>query len=158
MVKGFLPDKLDIWRISPVGPNLERITSDSGRVSHPVLLDRRTLLYLVSNSDSSGPWLHSMNLERRIPHRPGPVLACRGAAGRSNLADDKRWVSPRLGPNYLLYVSATGTSQSIWKLANVTSTELWRGQGARILGVPAISPMCALSHSRVGNTGRRSYT
>jgi Tol biopolymer transport system component len=48
--------------------------------------------------------------------------------------------SPRLGPNYLLYVSATGTSESIWKLANGTDTELWSGQGARVLGGPAISP------------------
>jgi Tol biopolymer transport system component len=48
--------------------------------------------------------------------------------------------SPRLGPNYLLYVSATGTSESIWKLANGTGTELWSGQGSRVLGGPAISP------------------
>jgi Tol biopolymer transport system component len=47
--------------------------------------------------------------------------------------------SPRLGPNYLLYASATGTSESIWKLANGTVTELWSGQGARVLGGPAIS-------------------
>jgi Tol biopolymer transport system component len=48
--------------------------------------------------------------------------------------------SPRLGPNYLLYVSATGTGESIWKLANGTATELWSGQGARVFGGPAISP------------------
>jgi len=47
--------------------------------------------------------------------------------------------SPRLGPNYLLYVSATGTGESIWKLANGTGTELWSGQGAQIFGGPAIS-------------------
>jgi len=48
--------------------------------------------------------------------------------------------SPRQGPNYLLYVSATGASESIWKLANGKGTELWKGQEARILGGPAISP------------------
>jgi Tol biopolymer transport system component len=48
--------------------------------------------------------------------------------------------SPRLGSNYLLYVSATGTNESIWKLVNGTATELWSGQGARIFGGPAISP------------------
>src|SRR6266481_4074918 len=48
--------------------------------------------------------------------------------------------SPRLAPNYLLYVSSTGTTESIWKLANGTDTELWSGQGARIFGGPAISP------------------
>src|SRR5580704_13050877 len=47
---------------------------------------------------------------------------------------------PRLGPNYLLYVSATGTGEGIWKLANGISTELWRGEGARVFGGPAISP------------------
>lgn len=48
--------------------------------------------------------------------------------------------SPRLGANYLLYVSSTGTNESIWKLANGAATELWSGQGARIFGSPAISP------------------
>jgi Tol biopolymer transport system component len=43
-VQGRLPDKLDIWRIRPAGGPPERITSHMGRVSHPVLLDRRTLL------------------------------------------------------------------------------------------------------------------
>jgi WD40 repeat protein len=48
--------------------------------------------------------------------------------------------SPRLGPGYLLYISTTGARESIWKLANGASTELWRGEGARIFGGPAISP------------------
>src|SRR2546427_53360 len=68
-VQGSLPDKLDIWRISPAGGIPERITSHHGRVSHPVLLDRRTLMYLASDPDGSGPWLYSVDLERRIPHR-----------------------------------------------------------------------------------------
>jgi Tol biopolymer transport system component len=63
--------------------------------------------------------------------------------------------SPRLGPNYLLYVSATGTGESIWKLANETSTELWSGQGAQVFGGPAISPdgrSIAFSVSQHGQT------
>ncbi len=47
--------------------------------------------------------------------------------------------SPRLGPNYLLYVSATDTSDSIWKLQNGTATELWSGSGARVFGGPVIA-------------------
>ena len=39
------------------------------RVSYPVLLDQRTLMYLASDPDGSGPWLYSMDVERRIPHR-----------------------------------------------------------------------------------------
>jgi Tol biopolymer transport system component len=48
--------------------------------------------------------------------------------------------SPRLGPNYLLYISATGTNESIWKVADGAATELWSGPGARIFGGPAIGP------------------
>jgi Tol biopolymer transport system component len=48
--------------------------------------------------------------------------------------------SPRLGNDFLLYVSATGTGESIWKLANQTATELWSGQEAQIFDGPAISP------------------
>jgi Tol biopolymer transport system component len=48
--------------------------------------------------------------------------------------------SPRLGPDYLLYVSTNGTSESIWKLANGAGTELWSGPGARVLGGPAMAP------------------
>jgi Tol biopolymer transport system component len=173
-VQGALPDKLDIWRIRPAGGAPERITSHTGRVSHPVLLDRRTLMYLASDPDGSGPWLYSMDVERRIPHRLTSGLdrytsLAATADGRRlvvTLASPKRTLwrlriddssrevsaaaqislttstgfSPRLGPDYLLYVSTTGTGESIWKLANGTATELWSGQGARVFGGPAISP------------------
>jgi len=61
------------------------------------------------------------------------------AAARISLTTSTGF-SPRLGPNYLLYVSATGTSESIRKAANGTDTELWSGPGARVFGGPAISP------------------
>jgi dipeptidyl aminopeptidase/acylaminoacyl peptidase len=48
--------------------------------------------------------------------------------------------APRLGPDYFLYVAASGTSESMWKIANGSATELWKGDGARIVGGPAISP------------------
>jgi Tol biopolymer transport system component len=48
--------------------------------------------------------------------------------------------APRFGPDYLVYVSSTGTSGSISKLANGSSTELWRDANAQIIGAPATSP------------------
>jgi Tol biopolymer transport system component len=173
-VQGSLPDKLDIWRIPPAGGSPEKITSNNGRVTHPVVLNRRTLLYLASDPDGSGPWLYSVDVEHRVPHRLTSGLdrytsLAASADGRRlvvTLATSNRTLwrlrladssvemsatariplttstgfSPRLGPDYLLYVSATGTSESIWKVANETATELWNGQGGRIFGGPAISP------------------
>ena len=46
-------------------------------------------------------------------------------------------------------------SESIWKVANGTATELWSGQGARVFGGPAISPdgrYIAFSVRRHGHT------
>jgi Tol biopolymer transport system component len=174
IVQGSLPDKLDIWRISPAGGTPERITSHNGRVSYPVFLDRRTLLYLASDSDGSGPWLYSIDVKRRIPHRltsgidryTSLAASADGHRLVVTLASPKRTLwrlrvdgsttklsaasliplttstgfSPRMGPNYLVYVSTTGTSESIWKLTNATTTELWSGQGAQVFGGPAISP------------------
>jgi Tol biopolymer transport system component len=172
-VQGSLPDKLDIWRITPAGGTPEQVTSHKTYVSHPVLLNRRTLLYLASDPDGSGPWLYSMDVERRVPHRLTSGLdrytsLAASADGHrlvATLASPKRTLwrlriadlpaeisaarislttstgfSPRLGPDYLLYVSATGGNESIWKLANGTGTELWSGQRAQVFGGPAISP------------------
>ena len=65
-VQGSLPDKLDIWRIPPTGGTPQRITSHDTRVTYPVLLDGRTLMYLASDSDGSGPWLLQHGC--RAPH------------------------------------------------------------------------------------------
>jgi len=135
-------------------------------------------MYLASDPDGSGPWLYSMDVERRIPHRlsSGPDRYTSLAAtpdGRrlvATLASPRRTLwrmqlplpaqdaptqgsaptqislttgtgfSPRLGADYLLYVSANGTGESIWKLANGAATELWSGLGTQILGAPAIGP------------------
>ncbi|HET9409891.1 MAG TPA: hypothetical protein VFO39_21830 [Candidatus Sulfotelmatobacter sp.] len=173
-VEGSLPDKLDIWRITPSGGNPERITSHFAHVTYPVLLNARTLMYLASDPDSAGLQFYSMDVERRIPHqltfgvdrytslsagadghrliatraRPKRTLwrlrvpdspAQVSEATRISLATNTGF-SPRMGPNYLLYVSATGTNESIWKLVGGTATELWSGQGASVSGGPAVSP------------------
>jgi Tol biopolymer transport system component len=186
-VQGALPDKLDIWRIPSAGGTPQRITSHNAYVSHPVVLDRHTLMYLASDPDGSGPWLHSMDVKHRVPHRlnvgldrytslaasadgrrlVATVASARRTLWRLPISDSPTAMSvappislttgtgfsPRLGPNYLLYVSAAGPSEGIWKLANGTSTELWRGEGAEVIGGPAISPdgrYIAFSVSRHG--------
>jgi Tol biopolymer transport system component len=172
-VNGSIPDNLDIWRIRPAGGTPERITSHHSQVTHPLFWDRRTLLYLATDSDGSGPWLYSVNVDRRVPHRliTGPerftslaasadarrlvvtVASPKRTLWRLPIADSPTSVSaaapvslttsmgfsPRLGTNFLLYVSASGTGESIWKLSDGTSTELWSAQDAQVFGGPAVS-------------------
>jgi Tol biopolymer transport system component len=173
-VQGSLPDKLDIWRIPSAGGTPERITSHNARVIYPVLFGRRTLMYLANDPDGSGPWLYSMDVEHRIPHRltsgherytslaasaDGRRLVVTVASPKTTLwrlriaelpteasaaapipLTTGAGFSPRLGPDYLLYVSENGAGESIWKLANGASTGLWTGKEARVFGGPAISP------------------
>ncbi|HUP45264.1 MAG TPA: DNA-binding protein [Thermoanaerobaculia bacterium] len=67
-VHGSVPGETDIWRIDPEGGAPERLTSHNSRVSHPVFLNRRTLLYLAADGDS-GPWLYAADVERRTTRR-----------------------------------------------------------------------------------------
>jgi len=171
--KGTPPDKLDAWRVRPSGGTPEQITSQGG-VTYPVFLNKRTLMYLATDLDGSGPWLYAMDVVHRVPHQltSGPdryTSLSASAGGRRltlTLASPKTTLwrtrvldspapasvptrialttstahSPRLGPNYLLDVSSSGPADSIWKLTDAGSQELWHGAGAQIIGAPAISP------------------
>ena len=60
-VEGTLPDRMDLWRVKASGGEPERVTRHDARVSHPVFLDARTLLYLAEGADGSGPWIHRLD-------------------------------------------------------------------------------------------------
>lgn len=68
-VYGTVPDGMDIWRIQPAGGAPERITSHNARVSHPTFLNDRTLLYLATDADGTGPWFYSVDVEHRESRR-----------------------------------------------------------------------------------------
>ena len=59
----------DIWRLRPSGEGLERLTSHHTRVTYPVLLDARTLLYLATDADGSGPWLYVLDVPLKRSRR-----------------------------------------------------------------------------------------
>lgn len=168
-VRGVPPDDWDVWRIRASGVGgLERITFHDSLVSHPVLLNRRTLLYLASDSHRAGPWVFAIDVERRIPHRlnfglehytsleasadggrlVATVANVRSSLSRLSITNTGARVtplfssgrSPRLGPGYLLYVASAGGRQGIWKLANGASRELWSASHSIIVGAPSIAP------------------
>lgn len=101
-VGGALPDKLDIWRIAALGGAPEQITSHSGYVSHPVLVDDRTLIYLATDRDGSGPWLYSTDLAWRTTHRLSA------------------------GPEHYSSLAASADGRRILATLAIPKTSLWR--------------------------------
>jgi Tol biopolymer transport system component len=171
--RGVPPDEWDIWRIRPSGAGLQRITTHNTRVAYPVILDRRTLVYLATDADGSGPWMYAVDVERRVPHRISVGLesytsiaaSADGARLVATIANTRTsiWrmpltgdhvaptaagppslvsangVAPRLGANFLLYVSWRGQKQGMWVLAHGSAREIW-SSAHRLVGAPAIAP------------------
>lgn len=96
-VRGVPPDEWDIWRIQPSGTRLERLTRHNARVSYPVMLDRRTLLYLATDADGSGPWMYALDVERPVPVRISSGLERYTSLGAS--ADGARLVATIADPH-----------------------------------------------------------
>jgi Tol biopolymer transport system component len=62
-VQGVPPHEMDLWRVTPTGDHLQRITFHNSRVLYPVFLDARTLMYLATTEDGSGPWLYTVDVQ-----------------------------------------------------------------------------------------------
>jgi Tol biopolymer transport system component len=173
-VRGVPPDNWDIWRIQPSGTGIERITNQNARISYPVMLDRRTMAYLATDADGSGPWIYGVDVERRIAHRissglesytslaasasgmrlVATIASSRASIWRMSLTLDgtadttasapslvlTNGVAPRLGPDFMLYVSWRGDRQGIWSLTHGTRREVWSSRQSRVVGGPASSP------------------
>jgi serine/threonine protein kinase/Tol biopolymer transport system component len=173
-VHGFPPDQMDVWRIRADGGTPERLTFHDSRVVFPTFVDSRTLLYLATADDGSGPWVQALNVERRVSQRlntgvdPYTSIAASadgrrivGAVSRPTSGlwrgtidarpiDESRAVrislptahglSPRFGPDYLLYRASTSGTDGLWKLdEGEKPTELWNGRDGRVVAAPAIA-------------------
>src|SRR6185369_3053719 len=58
-----------IWRIRPDGGDPERMTFHDARVTFPTFLNKRTLVYLATDPDGSGPWIYALDVNRRVSRR-----------------------------------------------------------------------------------------
>jgi len=173
-VQGELPSAMDIWRIRASGGPPERITHHNTQVAYPVMVDASTLFYLATDGDGGGPWLFSIDVNKRVPHRVSTGLDAYTSLAAS--ADGRRLVvtlaspkatlwraaltdlsaggafgtpitlatgrpsSPRLGPDYLLFVSSSNGADSIWRTRDGTTSELWSAGDTRIIGGPELDP------------------
>ena len=103
-VRGVPPDNWDVWRIRPSGAGLERMTTHNTRVTYPVMLDRRALMYLATDADGSGPWMYAMDVERRVTRRISTGLEAYTSLAAS--ADGARLVA-----------TIANTRTSLWRLS-----------------------------------------
>ena len=173
-VQGFVPDEMDLWQIPASGGKPQRLTSHNSRISFPTLLDERTLLYLATSEDGSGPWIHALDLEDLTTHRvksasnaysslaasadgrrlvvtePHPsaslwsVQLQDGVAGADAVTQipihTQRGVSPRLGPDSLLYRAPKAGTDALWKhQGSADARELWSGREGRVIDGPALT-------------------
>ncbi len=95
-VQGSLPDRMDLWRIPPAGGPPEQMTHHASRVSYPVFVDERTLLYLASGPEDGGPAVHSLDVEQREPRRVSFGLERYTSLAASG--DGRRLVATVAGP------------------------------------------------------------
>jgi Tol biopolymer transport system component/DNA-binding winged helix-turn-helix (wHTH) protein len=51
-----------------------------------------------------------------------------------------RALGPRLGPGYLLFLSARGGGDGLWRFENGSARELWKGSAGGLVAPPAIAP------------------
>jgi WD40 repeat protein len=52
-----------------------------------------------------------------------------------------RALGPRLGSGYLLFLSARGGGDGLWRFENGSSRELWKGSAGGLVAPPAIAPV-----------------
>jgi Tol biopolymer transport system component/predicted Ser/Thr protein kinase len=69
-VRGFVtPYEMDLWRVPSTGGKAERLTHLNTWMKSPTLVDNRNVLFVATAEDGSGPWLYTMDVNRRVPHR-----------------------------------------------------------------------------------------
>ncbi len=88
----------------PAAGAAERVTFHDSRVAYPVFVNRRTLLYLATGADGSGPWLHALDVDQRVAHRIGSGIDRYTSLAVSG--DRRRLVATRSNPKPQLWRAA----------------------------------------------------
>jgi hypothetical protein len=175
---GLPPNEMDVWRIPSAGGKAERITHHDSRVSHPVPLDDRTLVYTATADDGTGPWLSTMDLQDRLSPRVSTgvehylsVSASTATAGRprrlvatvsnpsatlwtapvANGVSTERDVRPLALPTARAAAPRFASDSTLFYLASRGGADgLWRraGADARECGVRVAAPSSVAPPSR----------
>jgi Tol biopolymer transport system component len=177
-VQGTVPDRMDIWRVRPTGGAAERITSHDSVVTYPAFLNPRTLVYAASDRDGSGPWLHTVDVEQRVPRRVSAgvdrftSLAASGDGRRlvASVSSPKGtlWRFPvgkeRAGPSDARPISLTtgngssprfGNGFLLYVSSKGTSDSIWKLQDGRVSELWSASDTRVVGGPSIAGDGRR---
>lgn len=62
-------EEFDLWRMDSAGGEHERLTHHNSYVAYATPINQRTVLYVARDPDGSGPWLWSLDVERKVTRR-----------------------------------------------------------------------------------------
>jgi Tol biopolymer transport system component len=108
-VHGLPLDQSDLWRIPVGGGEPERLTFHTAPVSFPTFLNSRTLLYLATDHDGSGPWIYALDVKRKVSRRI--VTGLERYTTLSASSDGKRLVA-----------TASRSTSRLWRAARTSSS------------------------------------
>jgi dipeptidyl aminopeptidase/acylaminoacyl peptidase len=151
-VQGSVPDRMDLWRIRGSGGTPERLTHHQARVSHPVFLDPRIVLYLSSDPDGSGPSIHSLDLRTLAGNRLGSSLD--RYASLSASADGRRLVVTQVNPRTIFWRLRLGGPRVEMAAATRIPLTTLNGRSPRLGPVALIYVSSVQRGTRFGSSRR----
>src|SRR5262245_63772876 len=92
---------MDVWRVRSSGGSPERLTHQNTAVTFLTPLNERTLLYVAHAEDGSGPWLWTLDPERKISSRVSSGLEHYTSVAASR--DGRRIVATIVNPTANLW-------------------------------------------------------
>ena len=93
--------EMDIWRVRPDGADPERLTHLSTDITYLSVLDDRTVLYTALDENGAGPWLWSLDTQRRTSRRRSSGLEVYTSVDAS--ADGRKLVASVANPTATLW-------------------------------------------------------
>ena len=116
-----------LYRVDVLRPKPQRVTFGVERYTSLAMSSDGRRLVATMSRPSGALW--------RLPVNETGVDS--SAAVRISLTTGNGF-APRMGPDFLVYVTSRGESDSMWKLQRGVATELWGVPESRIMGAPAI--------------------
>jgi dipeptidyl aminopeptidase/acylaminoacyl peptidase len=132
IVQGVPPDRMDLWRMRPDGTGPERVTHHDAAVTHPVFLGPTTLLYLATDDEGGGPYIHVLDVARGKGRRVS--VGVDRYTSLASSADGRRVVATLATPRSTLWRAPIVEGQA--DLAHARRVPLSTGSG----GSPRFGP------------------